>query len=403
MPQVDTFFRLREINQALAGLNNKAKKEKRELTASEQREWDMLMGEYRDLQDEKTIAVTQVSRGMNTENFGFQRTGYKTEHKNLGQLIRDIRFPDLQKRDMNMSVGSSGGYLIPDQLLGSVISITPERSIVRSRATVIPADDEKPDAKIGIPTLDYDSDGDGGYLGGLTVYWLDENDDIPETEPKMQFLELDPHQVGAHTVVSNKLLRNDPDAANTFLNRIFREALFDEEDYQCLQGDGVGKPEGILNSDAVIEVTRDTASSFKWADVASMLSKFQYDGWSRSVWIINASVLSQLITMVDAGNNRVFVGADPSKGLPANLLGIPVLFTGRTPTLGTRGDVMLCDLSYYILKQGTGPLVMASEHPLIRKDQTVVVFNNFVDGAPWLKAPLPSRDGNTYSPFVVLK
>jgi HK97 family phage major capsid protein len=401
--KTEEFFRIRELRQKLDDLNNLAKKEKRNFKPEEQRQWDMLMSEYREIANQKVFnQLDTISRGNKPSNsdFGFNRTGYKTEHRSIGEFIRDVRFPELHKRDMVFSTGVSGGYLVPDQFLGSVITAAEEKSIVRSRATVLPADSERPDAPIGIPALDYD---EGGYQGGVSVHWLDEGDELEETTPKLQLITLGPHQVGAHTIVTNKLLRNDAGAAETFLNKIFREVLFEEEDYQFLTGDGAGKPEGILNSPATVEVSRNTATSFKWADVANMMGKFRFDGWSRSLWVINASLMPDVITMADDGNNRIFTGGNPTEGIPGNLLGIPVVFSSKTPTAGNKGDVMLLDLSYYLVKQGSGPLIMASEHPLIKQDKTVIVFHNFVDGASWLKAPLPARDGNTYSPFVVLK
>ncbi|GAI99608.1 unnamed protein product [marine sediment metagenome] len=245
---------------------------------------------------------------------------------------------------------------------------------------------------------------EGGYLGGVKLYWMVEGGEKPEIKAKMYLITLEPHEMAAHTIVTDKLLRNDAGAASAFLERIFRIAVFDEEDYQFLCGDGVGKPLGILSSGCRIEVLRNTTSTFKFEDVAAMLSKFTYDSWGRGVWVINASVLPQLIAMVDAGNHRVYVGADPSKGLPPTLMGIPTVFTGRTPILGNAGDVMLCDFSYYLVRTGSGPFVQASEHFKFTENKTVVRTFYNVDGSPWLKAPITLRDGVTkVSPFVILK
>jgi HK97 family phage major capsid protein len=411
-----------EIRKKMEALNNRAKTEKRNFTEDEQKEWNQYRLEIDALSRENTIDATardEVSgfydadtgayttldggplpRGFQAHSFGFKKNGYRTSHENLGEFLRDVKFPE-ERSGMNMSVGSSGGYLIPDQFLDSLLSVEPEKSIVRARSTVLPPGDH-PDAKVGVPTLDYD---EGGHQGGVRVYWTDEGQELTETDAELQDLVLEPKSVVAFVAITNKLLRNDSGTAHAFLDRTFRDALFDEEDFTFLNGDGAGKPLGVLNSGAAISVTRNTSTSFKFADVAAMLARFKYDSWkSRSTcWVINASVLNELITMVDAGDNRVFVGADPSKGLPANLLGIPVCFTGRTPTLGSRGDVMLCDFSYYIIKTGSGPFVDLVENAYFKKRKSAFVFELNTDGSPWITAPLPSRDGNTYSPFVVLE
>lgn len=84
------------------------------------------------------------------------------------------------------------------------------------------------------------------------------------------------------------------------------------------------------------------------------------------------------------------------------LAGHPVVFHERSPALGTKGDVVLADLSYYLVKDGSGPFVAASEHVHFTKNKTVIkVFWN-VDGRPWLTAPLKLENGWEASPFVVL-
>ena len=91
-------------------------------------------------------------------------------------------------------------------------------------------------------------------------------------------------------------------------------------------------------------------------------------------------------------------------GMPPTLMGIPVLFHERSVALGTAGDLILADLSYYLIKEGSGPFVMASEHVYFTSNRTVIkVFWN-VDGAPWLSEPIPLEGSaaNTVSPFVVL-
>jgi HK97 family phage major capsid protein len=108
--------------------------------------------------------------------------------------------------------------------------------------------------------------------------------------------------------------------------------------------------------------------------------------------------------MVDAGNHRVYISADPSRSLPPTLMGIPTVFTGRTPTIGETGDVMLCDLAYYLLKTSARPFIQASEHVLFKENKTVVKTFYNVDGSHWLKKPITMRDGVTeMSPFVVLE
>jgi HK97 family phage major capsid protein len=68
-------------------------------------------------------------------------------------------------------------------------------------------------------------------------------------------------------------------------------------------------------------------------------------------------------------------------------------------------DLSLVNLSYYLIKDGSGPAVASSEHILFLSNKTVfkIVWN--VDGHPWLTEPLAleGSTANTVSPFVVLE
>ena len=106
------------------------------------------------------------------------------------------------------------------------------------------------------------------------------------------------------------------------------------------------------------------------------------------------------MSVVDAGNSRIWTNYN-------ELLGIPLVFSKRWPNLGSTGDLMLVDLSYYLIKDGSGPLVSVSKDvPALfntNKCAVRIVWNT--DGASWLKEPveLEGAAGQTVSPFVILK
>jgi HK97 family phage major capsid protein len=73
--------------------------------------------------------------------------------------------------------------------------------------------------------------------------------------------------------------------------------------------------------------------------------------------------------------------------------------------VGTEGDLILADCSYYLIKNGSGPFVEASPHVYFTSNQTVIKAFWNVDGKPWLSQPIPleGSTSNTVSPFVVLQ
>lgn len=349
--------------------------------------------------------------------------------KNLGELIHAIRFGDPKGRLSELPVGngegggyqvpeafrsqilpssilaqwsmdtdSEGGYAVAEQFRPDVLMIKPEAAIVRPRATVIPPG-EPADGKLTMPALEQ---GTKGVYGGVEVQWIGEGAEKPDTSGSLKEVSLQPYEVAATTVVTDKLLRNW-EAANTFISSLLYNAMMAAEDIAFLTGNGTNKPTGILGATGTLTVNRATANKISYDDVVMMLAKLLPESVSNAMWIANQSALPEIASLKDPAGRYIFIQGDASKGIPATLLGIPIRFTGKTPTKGQKGDLMLVDLSYYLIKDGSGPFLAASEHILFKQNKTVIKAFWNVDGKPWVIAPLTLEDGTTQvSPYVVL-
>lgn len=319
----------------------------------------------------------------------------------LGEFIAAVRFGDSKGRikNMDMGTGANGGFAVPEQFRADLLRISPESAIVRPRAAVIPAGDP-PDAKITMPAFTQGAD---GVFGGVTVGWIGEGGAKPATEGHLEEISLEPKEVAAHTVVTDKLLRNWS-AASAFISNLLRGAITAAEDFKFLRGNGVGCPLGVINAPGAVKVVRNTAATIIYADIVAMLAKLMPDSVGKAVWIANQSALPKIMTLQDANGNYIFIQGNATAGVPATLAGIPIRFNGRTPTLGTEGDLMLVDFSYYLIKDGAGPFVAASEHVHFTDNKTVIKAFWNVDGQGWVKNPLTLEDGSTtVSPYVILK
>lgn len=333
----------------------------------------------------------------------------KSEFRNFGEFIQAIRFnredrrlqfkefEGPEKRDLNMTNGVQGGFLVPAQFATQLLAIQPGDAIIRPRATVIPAGNP-PDAPITFPALD--QSGARGVYSGVTVAWLAEGGAKPETEPRFRDITIAPHEVAGHVVVTDKLLRNT-EAASVLVSNLLRGAIFAAEDDAFLGGGGVGMPLGILGHPATIPIVRAGAGAVAYADVTGMYARAKFGG--PLAWIASPTILPQLMAMADVGNNHVWQ-PNARDGAPGTLLGLPVLLNEGSPTLGNEGDLLLADLRYYLIKDGSGIYITASEHVQFLNNRTVIKAFWNVDGQPQLSTPLLLRDGvTTVSPFVALR
>lgn len=324
------------------------------------------------------------------------------EFRNIGEFVATIRFnphdPRLvELREQTMGVGSEGGFLVPEKFATGILSVPTEGAIVRPRATVISSGD---DAALNMTALDQ-SAAEGMYAG-VQVKWTAEGAATQATDAKFREVKTVPKEVTAHTVITDKLLRN-ASGISGIVNMLLGGALNAAEDLAFLQGDGVGKPLGIINQAGALKVVRAGANDIAFADVLGMLAKSQL-GSNGLIWTANQSALPKIAQLKDANNNNIFVQGDATKGLASSLLGYPLYFSGRTPPLGSEGDLMLLNLSHYLIHDGRAMSIDASPHVYFINNKTVIRIVKSVDGNGWLTEPITLEDGSTQvSPFVILK
>ncbi|KEQ22869.1 phage major capsid protein [Paenibacillus tyrfis] len=403
MNLVELRKKLAQLKDQMRTLVELAQGEKRGMTADEDTKFTELEGQAEALAGQ--IKVEERAEQLAMSGAGTKRTPedpqHETEFRNLGDFVNTVRFNPYdarlsEYREMAMGTKTSGGVFVPPQFSSKLFEITPQDALVRPRAIVVPVDEASPDASMTFPALDQGA-GSNMY-GGVEVNWIGEGDEKPETNAKFKDLSLTPFEVAGHIVVTDKLIRNAP-AINTIVNRLFRGAIAAAEDDAFLYGNGTAKPFGAINSAAAVAVPRQTANLIKYQDIVNMIAKAKLGG--ALVWSASQSILPQLLTMKDEAGHLIFQPniADKMTGV---LLGYPIRFQENAPILGAVGDLVLVDLQYYIIKDGAGIFISASEHPLFKQNKTIIKAFWNVDGKPWVTAPFTLKNGYTVSPFIKL-
>ncbi len=400
---------LREMLQKIADKKAEARKlidlaeaEKRNLSQEERSGFDTIMEEAKALQEEYETEVRkqEILLGGGSTKRTPDDPQSESEFRNLGELIYTLRNNPVDSRlkelrEMAMGANATGGIFVPTQFSQELFKVDTSSAIVRPRATVIPAGDQ-PDASINFPTL---KQGTGSNIyGGVEVEWINEGGNKPDTNMNFGDITLTPQEVAGSLVITDKLLRNAP-AMSSLIEDQFRGAINAAEDVAFISGDGKGKPLGYLNSESVLKVNRKVANKISYEDVLIMLSKAKAGG--TLTWVTTQSILPQLMQMKnDAGNLIWQPNAIVSS--PGSLLGVPIVLSERVPLLGKYGDLSLVDFKYYLIKDGAGIFISASEHVLFKQNKTMIKAFWNVDGKSWLEEPITLENGYQVSPFVVL-
>lgn len=319
---------------------------------------------------------------------------------------KGYRDPRLVKATKAMVEGSgvAGGYMVPAQHQAEVMAIEAEAAIVEPRARVF----DMTSRELNIPALDQTGStaGKSHFHGSIEFKWTEEGGSKPSVEPELKQIKLVPHGLKGYAEVSDELLEDSSPSISEWLAGLFGEAIAWYKDQAYLTGDGVGKPHGIIGAPGTFTQLRANGGAVQYVDIINMNEHI----WGKAlVWIIHRTVKAQLLTMQDPNGNYIW---QPGSGLggrgiggpvPGTLLGYPVLESEHCSTLGTTGDILLCDLSKYYIGRRSGVSIETSRDYKFRDDITAFRIHCRVDGQEANQQPIYLADGATQvSPFVEL-
>lgn len=318
-----------------------------------------------DLVRRKTRPFVQLSKSM--EEFA---TNFKVLAK--GGVVKAL----------NENTDSEGGFLVPEEFNAEVIQYATEGAIVRGRARVL---NMTRDAQSFPKLLQTSED----QFAGADVYWEGESQLKTESQPSFGKVKLTAKKLIGLVPVTDELLADSAVNLVNFLVAFFGQIIAYKEDYAFLRGNGMFKPLGIVDGAGKI-VNRETANKIGINDVQAMWAILPAWATSGATWLTTKAGYTQLLKMradaVAAGDQAGALLFAPSLagGLPVNLLDLPILLTDKLPAVGTKGDIILCNLAYYFIGDRGALEVASSIHDRFRYDETTLRFVKRVDGEPSL-------------------
>lgn len=297
---------------------------------------------------------------------------------------------------LNEATPSQGGYLLPPQIAAGIHQNMWSVGSVLSRFNPIRVSGNS----LTINAVDETSRADGSRMGGVQGYWLAEAAQKSASKPKFRQIDLKLKKVAALCYATDELLADASALESWIGNEVPNELRFNVE-AAIINGDGVGKPLGILQSGSLISATRTDASKIDAYDIGRMWAR-RLPGYNDYVWFVNPAVYPQLLNMT-IGDMPVYAPSVRPDVPFGTLLGRPVIENEYCPNLGTAGDILLASPSAYALITKGGVEAASSIHIKFDYDETAFRFVYRVDGQPYYNAAITAYDAvNTVSPFVAL-
>jgi HK97 family phage major capsid protein len=284
--------------------------------------------------------------------------------------------------------------------------------------------------RLKLRVVDEDSRADGSRMGGVLALWDNEADLYVYSRGKFRQIELVLNKLTALVYATDELLGDAPALEAWIMQNLPSELAFRVED-ALFQGTGAGQPLGVFNTGALLTVNGGTTSAaLSVGDILAAWSQFWHPGLMGSIasistdnltagkpggmpsaaWFVDQSVLPYLFQLqVGSGTGPGVIllyhppGSNPLYGPYGELLGLPVIPTEHNFAYGTAGDILLADMSQYLLADKGAVQAAASMHVRFVYDEMTFRFTYRVDAQTTWKKPLtPKSGGPNLSPFVCI-
>lgn len=252
---------------------------------------------------------------------------------------------------------------------------------------------------------------DGSRAGGLRGYWTGEGQTITATKPTVREIQMKLQKLAVVVYLTDELISDSAQALEQYVTRKAADEFNFMIGNALFNGDGVGKPLGILNAPsllAIAAVSGQASTTIVSANVINMQNRFFAPHFSNANWYINQDCFQQLMQMTLAtGTYSGQLVYMPPTGLSASAYGSlggrpvkPIEFAG---TLGSQGDITLADLGQVLSISKGGIAQAVSMHIEFLTDQLALRFTMRMNAAPWENSPItPYKGTNTQSSFVCL-
>jgi HK97 family phage major capsid protein len=421
---MDLELMLKQKLDAQAALVKTAIDDKRAMTEDEQKQFDNLQTEIEGL--EKTIEANkkiqdrqQLQNTPASEPIYAQPKSNEKKWKNgLGEFLQavaqasrpggqiDNRLFQNAATGMSVGVGADGGFLLDADLIGELQVGMMNETQIASQIQMIPIGTNSNSLKTW--GVDETSRADGSRWGGVQAYWAGEAETKSATKPKFRKIELELAKLMAFVYATDELLM-DATALRAVISRAYAEEMAYKVDDAIINGSGVGMPLGLMNSTALVSVTKETnqaADTVVNENIQKMWNRVPARNRARAIWAINQEIEPQLENMsVAIGTAGQLSSLAREFTERRTLYGRPVVAMEQCKKLGDKGDIVLIDPKQYLGIDKDGVQTAESIHVRFLYDESVFRFIYRFNGAPYRNSAITPANGNTgytLSSFVTL-
>ena len=237
---------------------------------------------------------------------------------------------------------SEGGYLVPDEFERTLVEALEEENVFRTLAHVIKT--SSGDRKIPV------------VASKGTASWVDEEGAYTESDDAFSQVSIGAYKLGTMIKVSEELLADSVFDLEAYISKEFARRIGAREEESFFNGDGKGKPLGILAAagGAEVGVTAASATAITADEVIDLFYSLKAPYRKNAVWVLNDATVKQIRKLKDTTGQYLW---QPSlvAGTPDTLLGRPVKTSAFMPTAAAGAKtIAFGDFKYYWIADRQG-------------------------------------------------
>ena len=237
---------------------------------------------------------------------------------------------------------SEGGYLVPDEYERTLVEALEEENIFRSMAKII--NTASGDRKIPMVATKG------------TASWIDEEGAYLESDDSFGMISIGAYKLGTMIKVSEELLNDSVFDLESYIAKEFARRIGNKEEEAFFNGDGAGKPIGVLadNGGAQVGVTAASASAVTADELMDLFYSLNAPYRRSAVWTMNDATIKGIRKLKDNSGQYLW---QPSlvANTPDTLLGRPIKTSAYMPTMATAAKaIAFGDFKYYWIADRQG-------------------------------------------------
>jgi HK97 family phage major capsid protein len=248
---------------------------------------------------------------------------------------------DPEVRALAVGTDAAGGYLVPDEFERTLIQKLTEQNVMRSLATVITTGSGSRE----IPVEE--------SYGSAT--WLGEGAAFTESDSSFSQVVLGAHKLGTIIKVSEELLNDSAFDIEAYVASAFARRFARAEEAAFVNGDGVGKPLGVVQSVTLGKVgAAGQTTSITADDLIDLYHALRRPYRQRATWLMADSTVKAVRKLKD-NDGQYLWQPGLQAGRPDTILGRPVAVSDDVPAMaaGAR-SILFGDFSYYWIADRQG-------------------------------------------------